>query len=112
MSRNTSPLLSLNCLSPGQYQLQGKLSIDSLESLWKQREVLLNQDCQLNLADLTSMDSAGLALLVDLLAQAKTLGKQLRVTELNAQVWRLIEVNQLSSLFISPELHNVSQIQG
>lgn len=93
--------LSLSGPVNGRFSLTGPLCLQQIEQFWQQRQPLLSQNCQLDLSGLDNLDSAGLAALVALQAEAKTRHTQLLYTDLPIKVEQLVRVNQLESLFSS-----------
>lgn len=91
--------LRLTCPVDGRYRLTGSLTLQQFEPLWQRRAELLKQDCELDLSGLDTLDTAGLAVLVELLAEAKSRQVRLAYHGLTERVQRLIRVNQLDPLF-------------
>ncbi len=74
--------------------LQGILEYETLEPLWQQRAVLMSGLARIDLSALTRMDTAGLALLVHLVA----LGVNVRISGASPSV------RTLASLYNLPEV--------
>ena len=83
------------------FWIQGSLDITNVTKRLDQAKKVLVRECglALDLTRVTWIDSAGLAGLVQLLADAKALGAELRLTGASAAVIRALDCARLDKLF-------------
>ena len=84
----------------GRYAVQGDLSFDTVTGLLSESRSLFagESSIELDLSGVTYADSAGLALLVEWLRQARLQGRQLRYQSLPAQLQALANVSEVTGL--------------
>lgn len=84
----------------GQISLAGELSFSSVPQLLRQSPVVFSgqQPIVLDLAGVHWADSAGLALLLEWLAQARRLGRPLHFVHVPEQILHMAEVSGLQGL--------------
>ncbi len=84
----------------GRYVVQGELSFDTVTGLLSESHSLFagESSVELDLSGVTYADSAGLALLVEWLRQARLQGRQLRYQSLPAQLQSLANVSEVTGL--------------
>lgn len=92
--------VALNDLGGGRLSLEGELSFASVPALLRRGSSLFaGQDAiELDLAGVRRADSAGLALLVEWLAQAKRLGRKLDFLHVPDQILRMAKVGGLEDI--------------
>jgi len=79
-------------------RLSGVLDRETLLPLWQQRASLLAEKSTLDVAGLERVDSAGLALLVNLVGQQQQQGKPLQLAGVSQQLNTLIGLYNLEPL--------------
>ena len=86
----------------GRYHLEGELSFASVElALKKTAEIFVSPDRMVfDLASITKVDSAGLALLLEWLRQAKAVGVELHYTNLPRQLMAMAQVAGVDEILI------------
>ena len=86
--------------------VEGELNFTTVPALWRQAQTRLNfterRTLALDLGAVTRADSAGVALLVDWLGQARKGGCELRFVNVPAQMRSIIEVSGLTELIPAP----------
>ena len=82
------------------YGVRGAMTFDSVTDLWRQSAEMFSGQSVLNidLADVTHTDSAGLALLVEWLCEASRRGARIEFLNLPAQMLALAGVANLEQL--------------
>lgn len=75
--------------------LKGELTEGTVPSLWQQRHTLLASVTRIDLTNLTRVDSAGLALLINF---HQTAVKPIQFTGMSAQVKQLLDLYNLHDL--------------
>ena len=91
----------LQQLAAGRYALSGVLALDTVTALRREGLGLFmaaSGKLCVDLTDVTSADSSGLALLVDWLAWAAATGRELRYQHLPAQLLALARISDVSDL--------------
>lgn len=90
----------LQCQSAGRYRLVGELSFETVPGLMGAGEQLFQAagEVLLDLSQLERSDSAGLALLVNWLGQARQRQCQLRFQQIPEQLLRLARVSAVDQL--------------
>jgi phospholipid transport system transporter-binding protein len=90
----------LTVLDEGNYAVQGDLDLVSVADLWQTSERLFPQQPpqRIDLAGVSRADSAGVALLVAWLGQARRRQQPLRFINLPAQMQAIIQVTDLEQL--------------
>ena len=90
----------LEASSPGHYRLAGELNFDSVPALAGRSGELFREpgEVRVSLADVTRADSAGLALLVDWLREARRRGRRIAFTHVPAQLLALARVSGVDEL--------------
>lgn len=89
---------------PGQFSISGALSFDTVIELLSQGTSLLEKglleqgDTTIDLTGVTQADSAGLALLIEWLRQARQRGGRLRYTGVPRQLQALAGISDVESL--------------
>jgi phospholipid transport system transporter-binding protein len=85
------------------FAVRGELNFDSVVSLWRESERLFPSRSALtiDLAGVNRSDSAGVALLVEWLRQAKQRRQSLQFTQVPSQMQALIEVADLTQFLLS-----------
>ena len=86
----------------GRYALSGKLDFATVTSLLAQGRALLMSEAgiEMDLSGVTHADSAGLALLIEWLRQAKLQSRQLRYLNLPAQLQSLASISDVDDLLV------------
>ncbi len=95
-----SALAALKDLGGGRYAVEGELSFASVSALLRQGSALFagQPAIELDLAGVRRADSAGLALLVEWLSQAKRLGRRLSFRHVPEQILRMARVGGLEDI--------------
>lgn len=90
----------LERLETGMFAVRGEMDFSSVESLWRQADEQFQGPAalQIDLGGVSRADSAGVALLVEWLCQAKERGQQLRFVNIPAQMTAIINVADLDEL--------------
>lgn len=90
----------LTALDRGNYAVQGELDLGSVTDLWQASERLFPQQPpqRIDLGGVSRADSAGVALLVAWLGQARRRQQPLRFINLPAQMQAIIRVTDLEEL--------------
>ena len=90
----------LEASSPGHYRLAGELNFNSVPALAGRSGELFHEpgEVRVSLADVTRADSAGLALLVDWLREARRRGRRIAFTHVPAQLLALARVSGVDEL--------------
>ncbi len=83
---------------PPRLILRGDLDRETLLPLWNQRQALMNQVNTVDLAGLSRVDSAGLAMLVHLLGEAEQEGVTLALTGITDRLSTLIALYNLQDI--------------
>ncbi len=93
----------LQCQAPGQFSLAGELSFESVPGLLDAGEQLFlaGGEVRLDLSQLERSDSAGLALLVNWLRQARDRQCRLSFQQVPEQLLRLARVSGADQLLLS-----------
>ena len=93
----------LRCQSAGHYRLIGELSFETVPGLVSAGEQLFQSDNKvlLDLSQLERSDSAGLALLMSWLRQARHKRCELRFQQVPEQLLRLARVSAVDQLLLS-----------
>lgn len=91
---------SLKSNGNGRFQLHGELDFATATELWRESKILFahNAPVQIDLAGVTRSNSAGVALLVEWLRQAKARQQVLQFINLPAQMNAIIQVADLETL--------------
>lgn len=95
----TQPTFESNSL--GNFKLSGLLTITTVSDLWSQSTTLFAGDTPeviLDLADVSQSDSAGVALLIALVRQARMNKKKICFTHLPAQMLAMLKVSGLEQV--------------
>jgi len=80
--------------------LSGELNSQTLPPLWQQRQEVVAGITVFDLKDLTRVDTAGLALLIHLIALAKQQGNEVELHQMSENLQTLIQLYNLpDSLF-------------
>lgn len=84
----------------GVYRLRGRLGAEAATGLWERRAELLKGSGTLilDLGELKQCDSAGLALLVNLLGETRRLTRELRLVRVPAQLLDLARVSGVDEI--------------
>ena len=98
------PATSLTLQSAGRCLLSGDLGFTTVTALWKQGEPLFRgrsgDTLDMDLSGVTDSDSAGLALLVAWLSQARVVGCQLRYTAVPERLLAIARISDVDSLIL------------
>lgn len=79
-------------------KLDGMLSSEQVSQLWRQRETLFRES-ELDLADLSQVDAAGLAFLVHWAKAQQKQASRLHLKNIPEQLRRLIQLYSVEPLF-------------
>lgn len=80
--------------------LEGELNSDTLLPLWEQRQEVVSGVTVFELSGLTRVDTAGLALLIHLIGQAKQQGNDIELRQMSENLHTLVQLYNLpESLF-------------
>lgn len=84
----------------GRFAVQGELNLVTVGALWKESRRLFQRQppVWIDLAGVSHCDSAGVALLVDWLRQARTDGRDLKFANPTPQMLAIIKVTDLDDL--------------
>lgn len=82
-------------------QLSGELDRDSLLAFWDQRQSLLKEIEVIDVANLTRIDSTGLAMFIQLQGEWQSQGHKLVISGISENFQTLIELYGLTSLLNS-----------
>lgn len=87
-------------LGAGRFAVRGELDLDSVTALWEETRRLFKQQppSRIDLAGVHRTDSAGVALLVEWLRQAKAQHWELHFVNVPAQMLTIIRVADLDGL--------------
>ncbi len=90
----------LEVVSPGHYRLTGELDFDSVPALAARSGELFRApgDVRVSLAGVARADSAGLALLVDWLREARRRGRHIGFSQVPEQLLALARVSGVDEL--------------
>lgn len=89
----------INPQGAGRFQVQGELTFASVAALMEQAAELFSaSDCVLDLAAVERADSAGLALLIHWLRQARRQGCELRLLHVPEQMLAMARVSGLEPI--------------
>ena len=82
------------------YGVQGPMTFDSVTELWNESQEIFSENAylQIDLADVTHTDSAGLALLVEWLREASRHGARMEFLNLPSQLLALAGAANLEQL--------------
>jgi len=97
---NTTPS-SLESVAPGQYRLSGAVTVSNAAVLVRQGLSAFageRGEFTIDLAGVAPIDSAGLAVLIDWLAEAQAAGARLRYLHLPAPARTLAHLSEVESL--------------
>lgn len=80
--------------------LEGELNSDTLLPLWEQRQEVVSGVTVFELSGLTRVDTAGLALLIHLIGEAKQQGNDIVLRQMSENLHTLVQLYNLpESLF-------------
>lgn len=84
----------------GEFAVRGELDFDSVAALWQESEKLFREELPqcIDLAEVSRSNSAGVALLVDWLRQARRRDRKLRFVNVPSQMVSIIEVADLDTV--------------
>lgn len=85
----------------GEFQVAGPLSFDSVPGLWRDGLALmggLSGPLTLDLEGVTRTDSAGLALLIEWMREARRRGVEMRLRHIPAQLRAIAQTSRLAHL--------------
>jgi ABC-type transporter Mla MlaB component len=101
--KNTNLILAST--SPNEWKLQGELTMMSLSEMWRSLEKArpVRSPWHVDFSEITQMDSAGVAFLLDCIRYAESLKLELHFLGLSNEVFELIEAQGVMSL-IDPYL--------
>jgi len=90
-------------LGPGRYLVTGELGFDTVPSIWQQsRSELGGSDtAQIDLGQVTNVDSAGLALVIEWIGWARERGKRLVLLNLPDKLLALARISDLDELLVA-----------
>jgi phospholipid transport system transporter-binding protein len=95
-------ITELEKTSDGHYLLKGRLSFDSVPSLWSQHKDELFDDTsnsiEIDLSRLKRSDSSGLALLIEWYRSAEQHNKTIIFVNLPLQMWDIVRVSDLDKI--------------
>ncbi|MDF2529586.1 MAG: hypothetical protein K0Q57_466 [Gammaproteobacteria bacterium] len=96
---NNTPL-ALTTTTPNKWKLKGELTMMSLSSLWRSLDEARpsTSPWQIDFADISQMDSAGVAFLIDCIRYAESLKLELEFLNLSHEAFGLIEAQGVTSL--------------
>jgi phospholipid transport system transporter-binding protein len=92
--------VSLENRGAGRFAVQGELNLASVSTLWVESVRLFKQQAPrcIDLAGVSRSDSAGIALLVEWLRQARAQGQDLQFVNVPPQMLAIIKVTDLDTL--------------
>jgi len=99
VSKMTQPTFESNSL--GNFKLSGLLTITTVSDLWHESQKLFTNDANeivLDLAGVSQSDSAGVALLIALVRQARMNKKKISFTHLPSQMLAMLKVSGLEQV--------------
>ncbi|HMD59657.1 MAG TPA: STAS domain-containing protein [Steroidobacteraceae bacterium] len=105
MAEQTRPAWTLQQPAPGQFQLGGELTVTTATALRARalpEFAAAGKVLTVDLAGVTQVDSAGLALLIDWLAWAAAQHRSLRFGELPRQLRSLARLSEVEDLLVAP----------
>ena len=82
----------------GSFQLTGELSYSNVSNIYKQTAVLFkqnNESIEIDLSGVTYSDSAGIALLVEWLSEARNHNKVINFVNLPQQMLEMVKISSL-----------------
>jgi len=84
----------------GRFAVQGELNLITVGALWKESGRLFQRQppAWIDLAGVSHCDSAGVALLIEWLRQARTDGRDLRFANPTPQMLEIVKVTNLDTL--------------
>ncbi len=87
------------------FAVVGDLRLDSVATLWEQSKGLFPTQAwvDIDLGEVNRSDSAGVALLVEWLRQARSHGQEFRLFNIPTQMQAIIEVTDLEELLFSSQ---------
>lgn len=81
-------------------KLEGELNSETLLPLWQQRQEVVSGVTVFDVSGLTRVDTAGLALLIHLIGQAKQQGNEIELRQMSENLHTLVQLYNLpESLF-------------
>ena len=94
---------SIEAVTPGCLVVRGDLDFDTAPAALARGLALLGDapDCEVDLSGVSSGDSAGLAVLIEWLASARSRGARLRYTGVPAQMRAIARISALEDLLVS-----------
>ncbi|MFC1664300.1 lipid asymmetry maintenance protein MlaB [Pseudomonadota bacterium] len=95
--------VQLSSRDEGDYQLSGELTFDTVTSLYQRSDeiVAVNKLIDIDLRDVSRVDSAGLVLLVEWVRRATLQDQRLQFTGMSAQLEALVRINGLQDVIVS-----------
>jgi phospholipid transport system transporter-binding protein len=86
--------------APGRYRVAGELSFETVPLIWAESKAELDDagDPQIDLAEVTNVDSAGLALVIEWIRLAREHGRHLRLENLPDTLLALARISELDGL--------------
>lgn len=90
-------------LGEGRYRVSGRLGFDTVPEVWRKSRAVLDDGAAsvIDLGEVTQVDSAALALVIEWLRWARTHGKQLGLINVPAALRALARISEVENLFES-----------
>ncbi|MCT4705436.1 lipid asymmetry maintenance protein MlaB [Enterobacteriaceae bacterium H11S18] len=76
-------------------KLAGELDSETVQTLWAKRDKVMSGVQSLDLSDLSRVDTAGVALLIHLIAQARKQGTEMRLSGASDKLQTLVQLYNL-----------------
>lgn len=94
------PALDIKQLPSGEFQLSGVLNRDTVMNIWPARDKGFKQHSEvfLDLAKVTHVDTAGLAWLVNLVADCRALNVALKLSNIPQTLIKLAKISDVEGL--------------
>lgn len=92
--------LSFNTTAEGRFRVAGPMSFKSVHGIWEQSRTELSAAATpcVDLGEVTQVDSAGLALVLEWVAWAQAQGKTLKLTRVPQKLMDLARMSEVADL--------------
>ncbi len=91
-------------LGAGRYRVAGELGFDTVPAIWEQSRLVLDgaESPEIDLSQVTNVDSAGLALLIEWMRWARSRRKRLNLVHVPDKLMALARISELDGLLARP----------
>lgn len=96
--------LAFHSTGDGGFKVSGRLGFDSVDTIWESSRIGLTGADQprVDLGEVTHVDSAGLALVLEWVGLARSQGKRLQLTRVPAKLMDLARISEVDAFLAEP----------